>query len=83
MDAIGWIGSMLFALCGLPQAIASFRQKHSNGLTWAFLLMWLFGEILTTIYIWPKQDYPLLANYAINFLFLTVIIYYKALPRKV
>ena len=83
MDAIGWAGSMLFALCGLPQAIESYKQKHSNGLTWMFLLMWLWGEILTFVYVLPKMDYPLLANYAVNFVFLIVIIWFKLFPRKV
>jgi len=83
MDAIGWLGSMLFALCGLPQAIESYRKKHSRGLTWMFLLMWLFGEILTFAYVLPKMDYPLLANYVVNFLFLIVIIWFKAFPKGV
>lgn len=82
MDAIGWMGSMLFALCGLPQAIQSYKQKHSDGLTWMFLLMWFFGEVFTFAYVLPKMDYPLLANYVVNFAFLIVIMFYKLFPRK-
>lgn len=81
MDVIGWLGSMLFALCGLPQAVQSYKQKHSNGLAWMFLLMWFFGEVLTFIYVLPKADYPLLANYVVNFGFLIVIGYYKLFPK--
>ena len=81
MDAIGWLGSILFALCGLPQAIKSYKEKHSNGLAWGFLLMWLWGEIFTFAYVLPKMDYPLLANYVVNFLFLIVIIWYKLFPK--
>ena len=77
METIGWIGSILFALCGFPQALQSYKDKHSNGLNWPFILMWLFGEILTLIYIWPKSDYPLIFNYSLNLMFLLVIIYYK------
>jgi len=77
METIGWIGSILFALCGFPQALQSYKDKHSNGLNWPFILMWLFGEILTLIYIWPKSDYPLIFNYSLNLIFLLVIIYYK------
>lgn len=72
---------MLFALCGLPQAIKSYKDGHSIGLSWGFLVMWLMGEVLTFIYVLPKLDYPLLANYTVNFLFLCVIIKYKLLPR--
>jgi uncharacterized protein with PQ loop repeat len=81
MDAIGWIGSGLFALCGLPQAVQSAREGHSHGLSWMFLLMWFFGEIFTMVYVWPKMDYPLLANYLTNMVFLVIILYYKIFPR--
>ena len=82
MTYIGWLGSVLFALCGLPQAIKSYKEKHSNGLAWGFLLMWFFGEVFTFAYVLPKMDYPLLANYMVNFVFLAVIIFYKLFPRK-
>ena len=83
IDFMGWAGSILFAICGLPQAIHSYRNKHSDGLTWSFILMWLFGEIFTFIYVYPKNDVlPLLTNYAFNFLFLSVILWYKAFPQK-
>ena len=82
MDNIGWIGSILLAFCGLPQAIESYKTKNSNGLTWGFILMWLIGEICTFIYIIPKMDLPLLFNYSANILFLIIIIYYKITPKK-
>jgi len=82
MTYIGWLGSVLFALCGLPQAIQSYKQKHSNGLTWMFLLMWFFGEVFTFAYVLPKMDYPLLANYVVNFAFLIVIIWFKLFPKR-
>lgn len=80
-DAIGWIGSILFAVCAIPQALQCYKQGHGVGLSWVFLLCWLFGELLTTVYIWPKQDWPLLFNYAINLACLAIIIYYKLRPR--
>lgn len=82
METIGWIGSALFAICGLPQAIQCAKDGHSRGLNWFFLLAWLGGEVLTTIYIWPKADYPLLANYVVNFVFLLVMLRYKIWERK-
>lgn len=46
-------------------------------------MMWLFGEILTLIYVYPKSNIlPLLANYTLNLLFLIVIVWYRAFPRK-
>lgn len=82
MEIIGWIGSVLFAICGLPQAIQSYNEGHSDGLNWLFILPWLFGELFTLIYIIPKGDMPLIFNYVLNLIFLLVILYYKIKPRK-
>lgn len=81
MELIGWAGSVLFAFCGLPQAIQCFKTGHSRGLNWAFLLAWFFGEILTIVYVLPKMDVPLLFNYGFNLLILIVILRYKIWER--
>lgn len=82
MEIFGWIGSILFAVCGLPQALQSYRDGNSDGLNWFFLLAWFFGEIFTMVYILPKGDIPLISNYVINICFLVVILRYKMVPRK-
>jgi uncharacterized protein with PQ loop repeat len=82
METIGWLGSILLAFCGLPQAIESYKTKSSAGLTWGFISMWFVGEILTVIYIIPKWHWPLIFNYTANIIFLSVILYYKIKPAK-
>jgi uncharacterized protein with PQ loop repeat len=82
MENIGWLGSILLAFCGLPQAIESYKTKSSHGLTWGFILMWFIGEICTFVYIIPKMDLPLLFNYSANIIFLIIITYYKIKPKK-
>lgn len=82
METLGWLGSILLAFCGLPQAIESYKTKSSAGLTWGFIAMWFIGEIFTFVYILPKMDLPLLFNYTANILFLSVIIFYKLNPKK-
>jgi len=82
MEFLGWIGSILLAFCGLPQAIESYKTKCSEGLTWGFLFMWLSGEILTFLYVLPKLDLPLIFNYSANIIFLIIIVYYKIKPKK-
>lgn len=79
LDVIGWIGSSLFSLCALPQTIKVWKDKHGNGLSWVFLLMWLLGEILCLIYTSFQQivPLPLVVNYIVNLAMLVVIIYYK------
>lgn len=82
MEMIGWIGSILLAFCGLPQAIESWKTKNSDGLTWGFLIMWGLGEIFTIIYIIPKWHWPLIFNYTANIIFISIIVYYKIKPRR-
>lgn len=82
METIGWIGSILLAFCGLPQAIESYKTKNSDGLTWAFLIMWGVGEIFTIIYIIPKWHWPLIFNYTANIIFISIILYYKIKPKR-
>jgi uncharacterized protein with PQ loop repeat len=80
MELIGWIGSVMLALCAVPQAVQSYRQKHSHGISSLMIILWFVGEVFTTIYILPKDDYPLLLNYAVNILCIGVIGWYKYYP---
>lgn len=81
-EVCGWVGSVLLAFCGLPQAIDSWKKGRSDGVTWGLLYMWGAGEVLTLAYVLPKMELPLVFNYAANILFLSVIILYKLKPRK-
>ena len=82
LEYCGWLGSLLFALCGLPQAIQSYKDKNSYGLNWLFIIAWFFGEIFTLVYIIPKGDIPLIVNYSVNLIFVVIIAYYKIYPKK-
>ena len=82
LELSGIIGAVLFAFCGLPQAITCIKTGNSKGLSWTFLIMWFFGEIFTIVYILPKQDYILLGNYILNFGFLLIMLKYKIKPRN-
>jgi len=73
----GWLASVCFSLCSVPQAWESFKNGHSNGISWGFLLLWLIGEICAIIYVLPRRDMPLLINYIVNAFFISVIIFYK------
>jgi uncharacterized protein with PQ loop repeat len=81
MEIVGWLGSILFAACGLPQAIECYRTGHARGLAWPFLIMWFLGEVFTLAYIIPNPNWPLIFNYTINLVFLVVILRYKFRPR--
>jgi uncharacterized protein with PQ loop repeat len=82
LELSGLIGSILFAICAIPQAIECIKSGHSRGLNWFFLIAWAFGEIFTVIYVWPKQDWILLGNYFFNSGCVAVMLYYKIWERK-
>jgi len=77
---MGWLGSILLASCGIPQAWSSYKDKHSHGMSWAFLLLWAFGELFAMIYVYDKLDLPMMMNYGTNILILAIMIYYKIRP---
>lgn len=81
-EILGWLGSICLAICGIPQAWQSIKDKHSHGISWGFVLLWSFGEIFALAYVYDKLDLPLLLNYATNILILSIILYYKIRPQK-
>jgi uncharacterized protein with PQ loop repeat len=82
-EIIGWIGSILFAVCALPQAIHTFRTKKSDDLSAMFLWFWFWGEIFTLSYILYSDfatgtyHFPLYFNYIFNLFLLFYLIYAK------
>ena len=81
-EIMGWLGSICLAICGIPQAWQSMKDKHSHGISWGFVLLWAFGEIFALAYVYDKLDLPLLLNYATNILILGVILYFKINPKN-
>jgi uncharacterized protein with PQ loop repeat len=83
LELTGWIGAILFAICALPQAIQSFKDGHSRGINNLFLLFWMLGGIITLVYVLFKHglDLPLITNYVLNIVLISVIMKYKYFPR--
>lgn len=77
IEYIGWISAVLLATCGIPEAYEALKTGDS-ALTWTFLLMWYFGEIFALIYTMNKNKkvklIPLLFNYGLNLVLISVII---------
>lgn len=82
-ETIGYIASLLFAFCGLPQAIKCWKEGHARGVSSLMIGMWLGGEVLMTYYVIMKHgmDLPLLLNYVINTVFVLIILRYKIKER--
>jgi uncharacterized protein with PQ loop repeat len=82
VEPLGWFGAAVFSLSALPQAWVCWRQKHSNGLAWPFLLSWLVGCSTMLLYVSLKGHMlPLQCNYGVNLALLLVIVWYKLFPR--
>ena len=78
-----WIGSILLAICGLPLAWRSYKDGHSHGVDFLFLIVWGLGEIFTLSYVLYKWDLPLILNYSLNLIFIGIVFYYKIKPREI
>lgn len=83
LEIIGWIGSILFCFSAAPQCIHTWKTNETSGLTWGLLSMWFFGELFCFIFVLGTNiqsgmfQWPLLANYTINFIMLCYLIYKK------
>jgi uncharacterized protein with PQ loop repeat len=82
IETIGWVSAIAFAICAAPQAYMSWKDGHAHGLAWAFLMLWYIGELFGLIYVIALLSYPLIFNYALNVILVTIILKYKTFPRK-
>jgi len=74
LPLIGWLSSAMLALCGLPMLLDVIRRGNTTGISGGFIILWTFGELLGTIYVWGNA--PLMANYGANLLLTSTICYY-------
>lgn len=81
MEIFGWIGAIFLGGCALPQTWKSYRDGHSRGLDWGFLISWFIGELAMLIYIIPGRDPALIFNYLLNFSCLLVMLKFKIWER--
>lgn len=77
MSFIGWLGSIMLAVCAAPAAYKAYMDKHADGVSGPFIGLWLGGELLTLVYVAPDLNWPLIANYGANIFFVGIIAYYK------
>ena len=85
LQIFGWVGSLAFAICGIPQAYECWKTGNAKGLSGHFLFLWSLGEVGSFVYVAGTRGYldPLFANYALNAVFLSIIVWYKLRPRSV
>lgn len=76
IELMGWLGSMMLAICALPLAVEALKNKRI-ALNRAFFHLWFWGEVLVCIYIVYQGPSPLLINYAVNILCLLIVGRYR------
>ncbi len=80
MEALGYIGAALLALCSLPLLVKTARDGHARGVSLGFLVMWWLGEMAMLGYVADKPgpiDAPLVFNYLANALIVGTILAYR------
>ena len=82
IQIIGYIGSLAYALCGLPQAVLSIKNGHSQGISRGYALLSLIGSLLSLIYAVPRGDDVLLLNFGVNIIVWGIILKYSYFERK-
>jgi len=73
---IAYISSMFLAFCSVPEVLHTI-EKGRNDSSWMFLVLWGLGELGFFVYVLPKKDWPLLFNYVLNIILISILIYYK------
>jgi uncharacterized protein with PQ loop repeat len=81
IEAIGFASAFLLAVCGIPQAWKSWKTKSSAGVSFAFLGIWLAGEILLLAYASARHLGPMMVNASLNIMIIGIILRYP-LDRK-
>ena len=83
MTILGWVGSMLLAICAIPQAYKSLTERKTSGISSSFLWMWFIGEWFALIYVFNENySLPLIMNYVANIAFIAVIMWFYYFPKK-
>ena len=83
LEIIGWIGSVCFSICAIPQSYRSWKDGHSEGISMLFLWLWFVGEATMIIYGFAVlKNLPVLTNYIVNFICLLIIMKFKYWRRN-
>lgn len=83
LEFLGWIGAACFSVCSLPQISLTLRTGRADGVSAAFLVLWLAGEVCMSVFMWQSGGLKmqLAANYVFNIVGICTILRYKIFPR--
>jgi len=83
-DFLGWIGSVAFAMCGLPQAWECYKNGSAKGISPVFIALWFIGEVCYVISVLMKFGWVswMMFNYIANIFSIAVIFIYLIKDRR-
>ncbi len=83
----GWASTVCLGLGGIPQGYKSWKEGHSEGLSWGLLLLWQTGELTMLGYSIPLKGFqgswPVFLIALVNAIVAGVILRFKLFPRKI
>jgi uncharacterized protein with PQ loop repeat len=81
LEVIGIISAICMTISSIPQAWSVYKKGSAEELSMATQILWLVGELCYIVYIWPMQNWILLANCIPPLICIFTTIYYKLFPR--
>jgi hypothetical protein len=76
MKYIGYLSGVMLILCGIPEIYVGLKSGVV-GASRGLLYLWMVGEILGLIYSISLKNKPLMMNYGVNSLIVSIIIAIK------
>jgi len=76
METIGYLGSLLLTVCGIPEVIRTIKDGKCH-LGWSMIVLWTLGEVFMIAYAFYLWNGPLIMNYTFNFFVVGIMLFYK------
>jgi len=75
-DALGWIATILFTICYIPQIMKTYRTKTIEGLSFRLLFISFVANIVALCYATLIKQPPLQIKYILAMVFVGICIYF-------
>ena len=72
---LGWLATILFVVCYIPQIIKTCRTKTVAGLIFWLLFISFIANIVALVYAIMIKQNPLIVKYVLGIIFLVLCIY--------
>jgi len=73
---IGYLSALFLTVCGIPDVYIGIKTGIVN-ISNTLLYLWIIGEALGLIYVIPLKKTPLILNYSLNVVIISLLILLK------